>query len=789
MSDYNTVGKAVDQGVAAAAPKATASPLARLGSSFSAFQLAPFFLHRSLYAATRSGIKIASQTPEQQELARMAADNRATGIQNTYAKLHGDAGDSAAQRLANAIKPDTSAPTVNPDLAPPVAGPAAPPTVTPTPLAQAAFQQQGPVAASQDIASAAAAPASPLEAALNQQVATINSARPGIPLDPTAAANQASGQAFDSQIINQGTSKASYPADASQYTVRVTEPGGGSYNMPVTKDEFDAAQRAMSNNTVSASESATGGLTKSYGQAADTTDPVSAAMANVKSSLADQGQLNSTPSLSAENSDLLARMNAANSAGTDANTNLAPGSAPDIATPATPDATGSASTANSPTASTDGGITGPAAESQSGELDAQLVASLQQRGIDPETLIQQSAAQDALQQQQLAQVAAVGDGTATTGTENENGSQGPSAAGGEGEGGGGEGETFLDENGNPEPLGGPGAGGSGSGSGSGGAGALGDLGGAAEEGGGALGASTAAAGEEAAAGVGSALAGSAGEAGFLAGLGPIGGIGIPLVAISTAPTIAQYVDNLNIGGHNSELSKGLSGATEGGIIGAGAGAGAIALGLASGPVGWTILGAALVGAAGGGLYKMLTDHDAPPPHVADEYTKARGSIVTNLTNSGLSSADQNMVLAQYNRVIAPVMASGDQRAAQDASNQFIKALPGIVSKISEIDQHNSILSTAGQHASQQLQAQYSPANSGAQQNLSNDLAAAARISDPAIRSAVEGMANAQYSQANSYVGQLTQQVAQLGDQTKQNEIYMQQANPFTAAMFGQNHHP
>lgn len=142
------------------------------------------------------------------------------------------------------------------------------------------------------------------------------------------------------------------------------------------------------------------------------------------------------------------------------------------------------------------------------------------------------------------------------------------------------------------------------------------------------------------------------------------------VGLGIAGTLgSSMVDSADIGGENSGWDRFLPGAITGG---AGAGGLALALG-ASGPVGWAAAGA---GAAGFGLYSLLTgEKDTKEERINGAYNGMKETIGTLAAQYGLSGDTLANVMLEFDAAAQINLQQGDEDGMKALIGQLETTLP------------------------------------------------------------------------------------------------------------------
>jgi hypothetical protein len=229
------------------------------------------------------------------------------------------------------------------------------------------------------------------------------------------------------------------------------------------------------------------------------------------------------------------------------------------------------------------------------------------------------------------------------------------------------------------------------------------------------------------------------------------------MGVASAGLMASgWLDGMDIGGENSNWDRGLSGAVKGASL---LGGGAIALGLASGPVGWAALG----GAALFGLGEaFLWGEDKTTEEQMQDAINGTNETIDNLINNpefGIDADTAQQVRLQVAATTEFFMQSGDKAGL----DQYLKSLAGTVpSFLMQAAEQNK---AAKQRM--KLQAAYGPVyasmmeqSAGAnQQVFDTQMAAANQIADPGIRSALQAQAGQAYKASQQLNAAYAQQVA------------------------------
>lgn len=182
------------------------------------------------------------------------------------------------------------------------------------------------------------------------------------------------------------------------------------------------------------------------------------------------------------------------------------------------------------------------------------------------------------------------------------------------------------------------------------------------------------------AGASGAAGASGGAAGAAGNLGRLGSLARPTVGtvlrgsgIATAGLIGSgIVDSINIGGENSVIDQGLTGAILGGGLGAGA---AVALG-ATGPVGWGIIGASI---AAGAAYKLFGgDKRSDEERMRDAITQSSKSFQTIAGSIGLRDDTIGDLMDEFTATTSILEQQKDREGLETFIAGFSQNLPQIL---------------------------------------------------------------------------------------------------------------
>lgn len=143
--------------------------------------------------------------------------------------------------------------------------------------------------------------------------------------------------------------------------------------------------------------------------------------------------------------------------------------------------------------------------------------------------------------------------------------------------------------------------------------------------------------------------------------------------------VSAFFDGMNLGGENSLIDRGGTGA----ILGAGLGGGAaMALGLASGPVGWAALG----GAALFGGYKALWGDDKTTPEkMTGTVEDTRGTITELGAMYGISPDAMDEIMLQYDASTRMYLDAGDMDGLKSFMAGMGTQLPALMLTAREQD--------------------------------------------------------------------------------------------------------
>ncbi len=241
------------------------------------------------------------------------------------------------------------------------------------------------------------------------------------------------------------------------------------------------------------------------------------------------------------------------------------------------------------------------------------------------------------------------------------------------------------------------------------------------------------------------LAGKAGKGSLLKG-----------GAASVAGLMASgWIDQRNLGGENSELDQGLTGALMGGGLAGGA---ALALGLGTGPVGWAALGGAALFAAGNMIFG---DNDSTEEKM-DQAIGETNSTINELIANPMFGVDPQTA-SQIQLQVAATTAFYKDAGDLAGLNSYLQGLAQTVpSFLMEASSRN-----AANQQKMALQAQFGPVFSrmvdksslAAKQAMDVQMQAASAVQDPGTRAAMESNAANQYSAQMDTMTAYAQQIA------------------------------
>jgi hypothetical protein len=217
--------------------------------------------------------------------------------------------------------------------------------------------------------------------------------------------------------------------------------------------------------------------------------------------------------------------------------------------------------------------------------------------------------------------------------------------------------------------------------------------------------------------------------------------------------LGGFVDNLNIGGQDSNWDKGISGGVKGAGLGLG---GAIALGLTGGPLGLALAAGAGLFMAGGIISNMSNTRN-----VNNEVDRAHGFIKSILDNNTFGVDDYTK--QQVNMMVETNISALKSTHDWAGLGAYVKSLASTVpSYLMQASERQKVLKTK-----MQLQAAYggvyshmldqaSAANQmayGVQQNAANT------VTDPSLRAGLQSAAAGTYAANQNLQAAYAQQVA------------------------------
>lgn len=224
--------------------------------------------------------------------------------------------------------------------------------------------------------------------------------------------------------------------------------------------------------------------------------------------------------------------------------------------------------------------------------------------------------------------------------------------------------------------------------------------------------------------------------------------------------VSGMIDGMNVGGENSNIDQGTSGAILGASIGAG---GAIALGLGTGPIGWAALGGAAVFGAG----KMLWGNNKNTSEQMTEATDKTRTTIQELSGMyGLDAEATQELMMQYDVTTRLYADNKDKDGLKNYLAGLSATLPALMlqqkeqadMEAKEQQRFEGMLATQAQFAPifEQALGQAQQASAGAM-STANEISQRLAISSPNLSNLVRSGAAVSNANANRlYAGYAAQ---------------------------------
>ena len=236
----------------------------------------------------------------------------------------------------------------------------------------------------------------------------------------------------------------------------------------------------------------------------------------------------------------------------------------------------------------------------------------------------------------------------------------------------------------------------------------------------------------------------------------VGSLMSGLGVATTGLMASGWVDSKNLGGENSNWDRGISGGLKGAAL---FGGGAIALGLASGPVGWAALG----GAALFGLGEaFIWGEDKSTKDQMQEAIAGANTTIDNLINNpefGIDTDTAQQVRLQVAATTQFFLQSEDKAGLDQYLKSLASTVPSFLMQASEQNKANQ--------QRMKLQAAYGPVYASMmersaqanQQAFATQMQSANQIADPNIRGSLQAQAAQSYKSSQELNAAYAQQVA------------------------------